>query len=100
MLGYGRDHFLNRKLCDVLPFTVIPACRIGLAALQTSQAVAFDHWSLEAQDKSLVDVEFVGSTYQVDRQSHSVIVLMIQLIPNATDIQPKYSTLVYQALIK
>jgi diguanylate cyclase (GGDEF)-like protein/PAS domain S-box-containing protein len=66
MLGYGRDHFLNRKLCDVLPFTVIPACRSGLAALQTSQAVAFDHWSLEAQDKSLVDVEFVGSTYQVD----------------------------------
>jgi diguanylate cyclase (GGDEF)-like protein/PAS domain S-box-containing protein len=66
MLGYGRDHFLNRKLCDVLPFTVIPACRIGLAALQTSQAVAFDHWSLEAQDKSLVDVEFVGSTYQVE----------------------------------
>ncbi len=66
MLGYGRDHFLNRKLCDVLPFTGIPACRIGLAALQTSQTVAFDHWSLEAQDKSLVDVEFVGSTYSVE----------------------------------
>jgi diguanylate cyclase (GGDEF)-like protein/PAS domain S-box-containing protein len=66
MLGYGRDHFLNRKLCDVLPFTAIPACRIGLAALQTSQAVAFDHWSLQARDKSLVDVEFVGSTYQVE----------------------------------
>lgn len=66
MLGYSRDHFLNRKLCDVLPFTVIPACRTGLAALQTSHAVAFDHWSLEAQDKSLVDVEFVGSTYQVE----------------------------------
>jgi diguanylate cyclase (GGDEF)-like protein len=60
MLGYGRDHFLNRKLCDVLPFTAIPACRVGLAALQTSQAVAFDHWSLEAQDKSLVEVEFVA----------------------------------------
>jgi diguanylate cyclase (GGDEF)-like protein/PAS domain S-box-containing protein len=66
MLGYSRDHFLNRKLCDVLPFTAIPACRTGLAALQTSQAVAFEHWSLEAQDKSLVDVEFVGNVYQVD----------------------------------
>ena len=66
MLGYGRDHFLNRKLCDVLPFTAIPACRIALAALQSSQEVTFDHWSLEAQDKSLVDVEFVGSTYQVE----------------------------------
>ena len=41
-----------------------------------------------------------GSTYQVDRQSHSVIVLMIQLIPNATDIQQKYSALVYQSLIQ
>jgi CubicO group peptidase (beta-lactamase class C family) len=41
-----------------------------------------------------------GSTYQVDRQSHSVIVLMIQLIPNATDVQQKYSALVYQSLMK
>ena len=41
-----------------------------------------------------------GTTYQVDRQSHSVIVLMIQLIPNATDIQPKFSNSVYQALVK
>jgi diguanylate cyclase (GGDEF)-like protein/PAS domain S-box-containing protein len=66
MLGYSRDHFLDRKLCDVLPFTAIPACRIGLAELQTSQDVAFEHWSLEAEDKSLVDVEFVGNIYQVD----------------------------------
>lgn len=41
-----------------------------------------------------------GTTYQVDRQSHSVIVLMIQLMPNATDIQTKFSTLVYQSLVK
>ncbi len=41
-----------------------------------------------------------GTTYQVDRQSHTVITLMIQLMPNATDIQAKYSTLVYQALVK
>jgi CubicO group peptidase (beta-lactamase class C family) len=40
-----------------------------------------------------------GTTYQVDPQSHLVIVLMIQLIPNATDIQPKFSTAVYQALV-
>jgi CubicO group peptidase (beta-lactamase class C family) len=41
-----------------------------------------------------------GTTYQVDRQSHTVIVLMIQLMPNATDFQTKFSTLVYQALVK
>ena len=38
-----------------------------------------------------------GTTYQVDRQGHLVTVLMIQLIPNKTDIQPKFMTTVYQA---
>lgn len=38
-----------------------------------------------------------GSEYQVDTKGHLVIVLMIQLIPNETDIQPKYYTSVYQA---
>ena len=41
-----------------------------------------------------------GTNYQVDRQSHTVIVLMLQLMPNATDLQTKFPTLVYQALIK
>ena len=40
-----------------------------------------------------------GTSYQVDRQSHMVIVLMIQLMPNATDIGPKFSTAVYQSLV-
>ena len=40
-----------------------------------------------------------GTTYQVDPQSRLVIVLMIQLMPNATDVQPKFSTAVYQALV-
>jgi diguanylate cyclase (GGDEF)-like protein/PAS domain S-box-containing protein len=66
MLGYSRDHFLNHKLCDVLPFTSIPECRKGLAELQTEESVAFEHWSLQAEDKSFIDVEFVGNVYQVD----------------------------------
>ncbi len=41
-----------------------------------------------------------GTNYQVDRQSRTVIVLMLQLMPNATDIQTKFPALVYQALIK
>ncbi|MCC6367721.1 MAG: beta-lactamase family protein [Bryobacterales bacterium] len=39
-----------------------------------------------------------GTTYQVDREGHLVVVLMIQLMPNATDIQAKFMTSVYQAL--
>ncbi|MEZ5404139.1 MAG: serine hydrolase domain-containing protein [Bryobacteraceae bacterium] len=39
-----------------------------------------------------------GTTYQVDPESGLVVVLMIQLMPNGTDIQPKFSASVYQAL--
>ncbi len=40
-----------------------------------------------------------GTLYQVDPQSKMVVVLMLQLMPNATDIQPKFMTSVYQALL-
>jgi CubicO group peptidase (beta-lactamase class C family) len=40
-----------------------------------------------------------GTTYQVDPQSRMVIVLMLQLMPNSTDIQSKFTTAVYQALV-
>lgn len=39
-----------------------------------------------------------GTTYRVDPEARLVIVLMIQLLPNATDIRQKFPTLVYQAL--
>jgi len=69
LLGYSRDHFLNHKLCDVLPFKDIPGCRAVFAELHTGESISFDHWSLEAHDKSLVDVEFVGNSYQQDGTS-------------------------------
>ena len=40
-----------------------------------------------------------GTTYEVDPASHLVTVLMLQLMPNRTDIQPKFSNAVYQALV-
>jgi CubicO group peptidase (beta-lactamase class C family) len=39
-----------------------------------------------------------GTTYQVDRSSHLVIVLMMQLMPNGTDLQQKFLNSVYQAM--
>ena len=39
-----------------------------------------------------------GSIYRVDPQARLVMVMMIQLIPNATDIREVFPTLVYQAL--
>ena len=41
-----------------------------------------------------------GTLYQVDPQAHLVIVLMLQLMPNATDIQPKFMASVYQSLLQ
>jgi CubicO group peptidase (beta-lactamase class C family) len=39
-----------------------------------------------------------GSVYRVDPDERTVIVFMIQLMPNGTDIRDKFPTLVYQAL--
>ena len=39
-----------------------------------------------------------GSIYRVDPEARLVMVLMIQLMPNATDIRDVFPTLVYQAL--
>ena len=39
-----------------------------------------------------------GSLYRVDPEARLVMVLMIQLIPNATDIREVFPKLVYQAL--
>ncbi|MEO8657520.1 MAG: serine hydrolase domain-containing protein [Bryobacteraceae bacterium] len=38
-----------------------------------------------------------GTVYQVDPQSHMVIVLMLQLMPSSTDVQTKFLSSVYQA---
>ncbi len=40
-----------------------------------------------------------GSSYKVDPRERLVIVFMIQLVPNGTDIAAKFPTLVYQALV-
>jgi CubicO group peptidase (beta-lactamase class C family) len=40
-----------------------------------------------------------GTTYEVDRASHLVTVLMLQLMPSRTDMQQKFSNAVYQALV-
>lgn len=41
-----------------------------------------------------------GSLYRVDPESGLVITLMIQLLPNSTDIREKFPMLVYQALLE
>lgn len=40
-----------------------------------------------------------GTEYRVDPEARIVMVLMLQLVPGATDIRQKFATLVYQALL-
>jgi CubicO group peptidase (beta-lactamase class C family) len=40
-----------------------------------------------------------GTRYHVDPQARLVMVLMIQLLPNTTDIREKFPNVVYQALL-
>jgi CubicO group peptidase (beta-lactamase class C family) len=39
-----------------------------------------------------------GSIYRVDPDARLVMVMMIQLVPNATDIREVFPTLIYQAM--
>lgn len=41
-----------------------------------------------------------GTMYRVDPQARLAILLMMQLVPNATDIREKFPTMVYQALVE
>jgi CubicO group peptidase (beta-lactamase class C family) len=40
-----------------------------------------------------------GTVYRIDPEARLTILLMIQQLPNATDIREKLPTLVYQALV-
>jgi diguanylate cyclase (GGDEF)-like protein/PAS domain S-box-containing protein len=66
LLGHPRDHYLKKKFLEVLPFRNIPACRAALADLQSGESVSFEHWVMESEGKSPVDVEFFGNVYMVD----------------------------------
>ena len=66
MLGYSRGQYLKKQFLDVLPFRNIPACQAAFAKLQTGESVSFEHWPMEREGKSLVDVEFFGNVYEVD----------------------------------
>ena len=41
-----------------------------------------------------------GTMYRVDPEARLVMVLLVQMLPNATDIRTKFPTLVYQALVE
>jgi diguanylate cyclase (GGDEF)-like protein/PAS domain S-box-containing protein len=65
-LGYSRGQYVKKQFLDVLPFRNIPVCQAAFAKLQAGESVSFEHWPIEREGKSLVDVEFFGNVYEVD----------------------------------
>ena len=41
-----------------------------------------------------------SSVYRVDPEARLVVVFMVQMLPNTTDIGRKFPTLVYQAMVE
>jgi diguanylate cyclase (GGDEF)-like protein/PAS domain S-box-containing protein len=66
MLGYRRDQYVKQQFLDVLPFRNIPACQAAFVKLQAGESVSFEHWLMEHEGKSLIDVEFFGNVYEID----------------------------------
>ena len=58
----------------------------------------FEYFGIAADESDMAGGAY-GPLYQVDPQSGTVIVFMMQTMPNTTDIQPKFMTAVYQALV-
>ena len=65
LLGYKRDHYLDRKLWEIVPFRDISACQRAFSDLQIMKPVSFEHWLLRKEDKSPINIEFVAKVYQV-----------------------------------
>jgi diguanylate cyclase (GGDEF)-like protein/PAS domain S-box-containing protein len=66
MLGFGRDHYLGRRLCEIAPFKAVRDCENVFAGLLTHDSISLEHWILTASNSTVVDVEFMANAYDVD----------------------------------
>jgi formate hydrogenlyase transcriptional activator len=68
MLGYSAEEFMGKKLWDMAPFRDIEASRKALSELPGKGYARHDDLPLQTRDGRLIDVEFIGSVYLVDRK--------------------------------
>jgi PAS domain S-box-containing protein len=71
LLGYPRDKFQGKKLWECAPFRNAAASLKAFVELKRNAYTRYDDLPLETKDGRVIDVEFVGNVYQVDR--HKVI---------------------------
>ena len=93
--------------CPPLPTPWPPAARAALVSLLGSGPGLLPAW--ETSDRyGLAGMESVGSwgwggaygtSYRVDPVERMTTVLMVQMIPNNTDLADKFKASIYQALI-
>ena len=65
MLGYTREEFVEKKLCEVGAFRDIEACRSSFQALQQDEYIRYENLPLKTKAGRLVQVEFVSNVYLV-----------------------------------
>ena len=66
MLGYSREHFLEKKIWEIGFFRDIIGNRENFLELQQKRYVRYDDKPLETSDGRRIDVEFVSNVYEVD----------------------------------
>ncbi len=68
LLGYSQEEFLGRKLWEIGPFKGEAASKITFAELQHQDRIRYEGLPLETKAGLRVEVEFISSTYLVDRK--------------------------------
>jgi len=66
MLGYTREEFVEKNLCEVGAFKDIGASQNAFEALQENEYIRYEDLPLRAKDGRLIQVEFVSNVYLVD----------------------------------
>ena len=68
LLGYSRDEFLGKKLWEIGPFKGIEASKTIFAELNVKDSVRYESMSLERNDGSRVEAEFISNAYFADKR--------------------------------
>lgn len=66
MLGVSRNELIRRRIWDTSPFQSMSSYRSIMAALESSAHVRFDDCSLEVSGRDALDIEFMGTMYEVE----------------------------------
>jgi PAS domain S-box-containing protein len=68
LLGYSLDEFMGKKVWEIGPFKGIEASKTIFAELNVKDSVRYESMSLERNDGSRVEAEFISNAYFADKR--------------------------------